>query len=372
MLRGLAACCINLANPAMQHRHWEKLYNTTSLKLAPTDFAFDKRCTVAHVLKCKAVDHSQVIQKISVEAAQELVLEDMLAKIKAMWVDAEFAILPYKEYNDVYVLGGVDDVQALMDESMTMIGVITASRYVGGIKAEVDKLDKALRTLQLTLDEWLAVQQSWLYLEPVLTAPDIQRQLPSESKLFMFVEREYKSIMRRASENPNCMRVGTVSGQRELFAQLLEVLDKVQKSLEDYLEFKRTAFPRFYFLSNEELLEILAETRLVQAVQPHMIKCFDAIKLLDFGGAHPLSPVSIPDEASVDIYGMISSEGEYVTLGKTLKARGEVEAWLGQVPNMFTCCLLTPLCAPHCSPASHSPQIMPPQHSPPCITSPAV
>ena len=98
---------------------------------------------------------------------------------------------------------------------------------------------------------------------------------------------------------------------------------RLQKQLEDYLESKRTAFPRFYFLSNDELLEILAETRNVQAVQPHMMKCFDAIKKLDFGGEHPSSPAP-KDENSIDIYGMISSEGEYVSLGQNLKARNQV------------------------------------------------
>ncbi len=52
------------------------------------------------------------------------------------------------------------------------------------------------------------------------------------------------------------------------------------------------------------------------------------IQSLDFGGQHKQSPLSRFDENSVDIYGIISPEAEYVTMGKNLKARGEVENWL--------------------------------------------
>lgn len=76
----------------------------------------------------------------------------------------------------------------------------------------------------------------------------------------------------------------------------LSDLEQIQSRLNDYLETKRVAFPRFYFLSDDELLEILAQSKNAQAVQPHMGKCFDGIRRLDFGD----------DTKSTEIFAMVS------------------------------------------------------------------
>lgn len=66
---------------------------------------------------------------------------------------------------------------------------------------------------------------------------------------------------------------------------------------------------RFYFLSNEELLDILSQSKNPHAVQPHLQKCFDGIRLLEFS----------PEERSIDVLALLSSEGEKLPLAKVTK-----------------------------------------------------
>ncbi|XP_070598423.1 dynein axonemal heavy chain 6 isoform X2 [Erythrolamprus reginae] len=321
----------DLRNPFLKPRHWAILEQIVGSPLLDVE----NPLTLERLTQINAFEYTQEIQDVSGQASGEASLEIILKKVEDAWKTTEFIVIPHRDSKDVFILGGTDDIQVILDDSTINVATIASSRYVGPLKPRVDEWQKQLSLFSQTLEEWLTCQRNWLYLESIFSAPDIQRQLPAEAKMFLQVDKSWKEVMRKVNRLPNALRAATQPGLLETFQNNNALLDQIQKCLEAYLESKRVIFPRFYFLSNDELLEILAQTRNPQAVQPHLRKCFDSISKLEFAY---MAPAEGEEKVLTnDILAMLSPEGERVGLGKGLKARGNVEEWLGKVEEaMFT------------------------------------
>jgi dynein heavy chain len=317
--RGLLPVVSDLRNKALKPRHWADIESILGKAVDP-----EKPYTLGELLDMNIVEHQPDISLVATRAVSELGLEELYEKkVATVWSGLEFIVNPYKDSKEVFILGSVEDVTAALDESLVTINTILGSRYASHIRTDVESYQKRLILLSETLDEWLTCQKQWMYLEAILFADDIKRDLPEESKKFGTVDRSWKTLMKRTYNHPKAIEAGTVKGLKETLIRHNEVLEQIQKSLENYLEKKRSTFPRFYFLSNDELLEILAQSRDPQAVQPHLRKCFDALTKLEFG----------KEPGSVDILAMLSPEAERIQLPKNLNARGNVEHWLRSVQD---------------------------------------
>lgn len=171
------------------------------------------------------------------------------------------------------------------------------------------------------IDVWLLVQKKWMYLEGIFIGnEDIRQQLKDESKKFDKNNQAFKKIMETTYKTPNVYACCVLYENRLTELKTLsDELDKRQKSLSDYLDRKRNIFPRFYFLSDEDLLSILGSSD-PSAVQPHMLKLFDNCKELLMS-------------RSKQVVGMESDEGEKFDLREAIKPEGPVEVWMTNVDN---------------------------------------
>uniref|UniRef100_H2ZKB7 AAA+ ATPase domain-containing protein n=1 Tax=Ciona savignyi TaxID=51511 RepID=H2ZKB7_CIOSA len=181
-----------------------------------------------------------------------------------------------------------------------------------------------LSTADSVLTIWLEVQRTWSHLESIfIGSEDIRAQLPEDSKRFDGVDRDFKGTSEVSS--PDC-QLGVIKGLSKPwgFSKSWGVLTLCEKALAEYLETKRLAFPRFYFVSSSDLLDILSNGNNPVEVSRHLAKLFDNMSKLKFeeeeGG-----------EASKSALGMYSTEDEYVAFGELCHCTGQVELWLNRV-----------------------------------------
>ncbi|XP_060076356.1 dynein axonemal heavy chain 1-like, partial [Ylistrum balloti] len=301
-----------LRNPGMRNRHWEQLSGDLGFPIRPK-----ANLTFSKCIEMNLQDHIATITKVAEVAGKEYSIEQALDKMEKEWDPVNFEILSYKE-TGTYIIRASEDTSQLLDDHIVMTQSMSFSPYKKPFEDRISNWENKLKTTQDVLDEWLVCQRSWLYLEPIFSSEDINRQLPVESKRYQTMERIWRKLMKNAKENPQVISLCPDNRLLDNLRECNKLLEQVQKGLSEYLETKRNAFPRFYFLSDDELLEILSQTKDPKAVQPHLRKCFENVAKLKF-------------EDDLKITKMFSGEGESVDFKETLYPTGNVEDWMLEI-----------------------------------------
>lgn len=182
----------------------------------------------------------------------------------------------YKE--TTYLLKGYDDVMTKLDELIVGTQTMLGSSYMkGSLKVETQKWETTLNNISELMEAMMKTQRNWMYLEPIFSSGDISATMPLEARMFGEVDALWRKTMESIHDEPGIMELTEKEGIKNSFDDANRKLDKIQKSLNDYLEQKRLIFARFFFLGSDELLQILANTKDPLLVQPYMNKCFEGI-----------------------------------------------------------------------------------------------
>lgn len=308
----------DLKNPALRERHWKELeeHVGTTFDHASTEF------TLGMMIDLGFDNFTEEVSAISGAASKELSIEQSLNEISEVWGSTSLEVAKYKERGH-YILKGTDDIYQLLEDHQVTLSTMKASRFVKAFESDVDYWERTLSTVLEVVEMFLLVQRQWMYLENIFTGEDIRRQLPVETNKFDLIDQDFLKIGQQLHKDPNAQSATKAPGLLKTLNDMNEVLEQIQKSLDEYLETKRQYFPRFYFVSNDDLLEILGQSKNPNAVQPHLLKCFDNIKSLEL-----LTP---PGRKVTQAVGMHSSDGEYVPFKSPVPLEGPVEGWLLRV-----------------------------------------
>ncbi|KAL0235749.1 hypothetical protein GEMRC1_002331 [Eukaryota sp. GEM-RC1] len=307
----------SLRSPGLKTRHWDKqISSIVGIPIRPS-----QDLKLQDLLDLNIYQHISKIQEVAAVAGREHNIEQNLDKMAAEWEKLEFELKTHDA--GTFILRATDDLVLILDEQIVNTQTIRGSPFIKPFEDRARIFEEELLLISDVIEQWLQVQKSWMYLEPIFCSEDIVRQLPDESKRFAEVNSLWKALMERVSKGPNVLHMCNDENLLKSFTSANESLEIIQKGLSDYLETKRQAFPRFYFLSNDGLLEILSETKDPTKVNPHLRSCFEAIDRLEFS----------QDKSSIQA--MFSAENEKVPFDRFITPSTLIEKWLNEVESVM-------------------------------------
>ena len=307
----------DLKNPVIRERHWTGLKNEINKDFDPHGDLF----TLEQVFTLGLHTVSEFIGNMSSNANKEAAIEAALKEITRVWGEVIIDMMPFKDL--YYKVRSTEDLYTQLEDNQVQLSTMKASRFYLVFEEKIVYWEHALAHVSEVIELLLAVQKAWMYLESIfMSSEDIRKQLPLEAKLFDQVNDDYKAITEGIVSDSNAVRATSKEGTLDKLTIMEEKLNKIQKALDQYLELKRQYFPRFYFLSNDDLLEILGQQKDPEQVQKHIKKCFVGVEKMQ------LIAAGVAGNRTPEAMGLVEGGGESIPLVNNVILEGAVEKWL--------------------------------------------
>jgi len=304
----------DLKNPALRPRHWGQLIEEVGKSFDPESAEF----SLEKIISLGLDQYAELISNLSAAASKELSIEESLKTISQAWSVLELDIGPYKEDKGYYRIKSTDAIFELLEDNQVTLSSMKASKFFLAFEKEVDYWEMTLFRVIEIIEITLQVQRQWMYLENIFVGTeDIRKQLPKESTTFDSINKKWKSILQKMRADKLVLKAINQQNILEEMNDMNAKLEKIQKSLDMYLETKRQSFPRFYFISNDDLLEILGQAKDPMSIQPHLKKCFDNLYKLE------LLLAGSDNRRQSEATGMHSGDGEFVPFANTVTIDGK-------------------------------------------------
>lgn len=255
----------------LQDRHWKKIKDQTGIDCTPRE-----KFTFKNVLDAGMIKHLDFATVIGEQAFRETKIDNQLKNIEKNWKEIFFETNDHK-LTKIPNISNWLDINKELDTDLMDVQQLDLSPYKEPFKDIIKEWNDTLLLISQILEEWQKCQKSWIYLQPVFDSPDIAKDIPAEHKKFKMTDRMFQDLMNSLRNSRNVKQCCSENGLFEKLREANMNLENVEKGLNQYMEAKRAIFPRFYFISNAQFLEILSQTKDVMKVKDNVNKIFEPI-----------------------------------------------------------------------------------------------
>ncbi|XP_009868856.1 PREDICTED: dynein heavy chain 17, axonemal-like, partial [Apaloderma vittatum] len=308
-----------LQSPAIRNRHWQELMQATKV-----NFTMSEDTTLGDLLQLNLHKFEDEVRDIVDKAMKELGMEKVLSTLDTTWAAMEFEHQPHARTGTMLLRLDEALIETLEDNQVQLQNLMT-SKHLAFFLQKVSSWQQKLSTADSVISIWFEVQRTWSHLESIfIGSEDIRSQLPEDSKHFDEIDQDFKEIMADALTTPNVIEATNKPGLYKKLEALQKRLELCEKALAEYLETKRLAFPRFYFVSSADLLDILSNGNEPVEVCRHLPKLFDSLAKLQFKLSSDKKPLKVA-------LGMFSNNEEFVPLDADCHLSGKVALTCTQI-----------------------------------------
>ncbi|CAH0758045.1 unnamed protein product [Diatraea saccharalis] len=305
---------VELKSDALKERHWRQLCRALKVDWSLSEL------TLGQVWDADLLHNEHTVKDVVSVAQGEMALEEFLKQVRESWQSYELDLINYQ--NKCKIIRGWDDLFNKVKEHINSVAAMKLSPYYKVFEEEALTWEEKLNRINALFDVWIDVQRRWVYLEGIFSgSADIKTLLPVETSRFQSISSEFLGLMKKVSKSPMVMDVLNIPGVQRSLERLADLLGKIQKALGEYLERERSSFPRFYFVGDEDLLEIIGNSKNIARLQKHFKKMFAGVAAI------------ILNEDNTVINGIASREGEevYFTSPVSTIENPKINSWLSMV-----------------------------------------
>uniref|UniRef100_A0A8C9S5I7 Cytoplasmic dynein 2 heavy chain 1 n=1 Tax=Scleropages formosus TaxID=113540 RepID=A0A8C9S5I7_SCLFO len=313
--KGLVPVLKYVRGEHLSQDHWLDLFRFLGLPRGTTleGLLFGDLLKVADVIMEKALE----LKELNGRAQAEVTIREALRELDLWGAAATFTLTDYidSQGRSTKLIKDWKDTVSQVGDNRCLLQSLKDSPHFRAFADKVSLWETRLADLDEYLHSLNATQRKWVYLEPIFG----RGALPREQARFSRVDADYRSILADVHRDSRVMSLAARAGIRSSLVTILDQLQRCQRSLNDFLEEKRSSFPRFYFIGDDDLLEILGQATNPSVIQSHLKKLFAGINAVDF------------DDRYEHITAMRSLEGEEVPLRNMVRISSAVEVWLSDL-----------------------------------------